>query len=207
MSQFSKKPQGSILIWTVVLGVTFMTVFFFFSQRLNLRAALQHKSIEIQNARDFLESYANYLESLTPEALELIPEEEEGITIKLSNGSTEFKGMVDANDSKTFEVKNGQAKIEFNFCGNQEKGRVLELAGVEASTTGHCGNKSYDGLAISEPDSDFTLKTGNAPISYRITPLDQGASLVSDQWKMHLILEIPGQEPLRIEREFIVESE
>jgi len=204
----NNKPKGSILIWTVLLGVTLTTVFFFFSQRLNLNSALQRKSLEISAQKEFIKSYANYLESLDQATLLAMPKqiEFEGITGSLSNEISEIKGMTDVNDTLVFNVTNGQAQVEFNFCGKQEKGRALEITNTESLTIDECGNAAYDGLAVTKANSNFELSSGNAPVSYRITPFDETAILESKKWRLELDLEQSGENPIRIYREFKTKS-
>lgn len=200
MIKTSKYPTGSILIWTVLLGICLMTAFFYFSQRLSLNAATQRTSIENQNARQFLESYAHYLETLPKEALESGQINYEGITGFLTNISSQITGILDVDQAIVYEVKYGKAKVEWANCAQKEVGRTLLIQPSEGAAIGNCVSFEYDG--VSEVfSSPFVLTAGEAPVSYRITPLSN-AILYNNQWTMDLKIMTPSKKIISIHRIF-----
>lgn len=206
MKKRSKKPQGSILIWTVLMGISLTTVFFFFSQRLNLGTQAQLKSIEAQNAQLFLDSYVDYLTSLSPEQLKAAAtslEEEgyEGITGTLiPKSNPQIKGVLDAGQEETYPIENGWATIEWNLCAKGETGRELEVGPVQDEGTSAC-KAAYERRAESQPSTPFTLKAGPIPVSYKITPMGP-ALLSTKEWKLDLKLSVNAKKTLSVQRTF-----
>ncbi len=203
MNLSSKKPKGSILIWTVLLGISLTTAFFFFSQRLNLSTALQRNVLEEQNAQLFLESYADYLESLTFEQLKMAAGElnYEGITGTLTNSLPQTKGVLDSNQTLVYNVASGKARIEWALCSNGEAGRLLELEPMDSTGTTDC-NAAYERWAESKDATPFSLKAGVIPVSYKIIPL--GSAILYDKtWKMDLKLAFSPKKTLSVQRNFV----
>lgn len=203
MKKISKNPRGSILIWTVLLGISLTTVFFFFSQRLNLNAAVQRKSLEQQNAQVFLESYADYLASLTFENLKASAGEIDynGIKGSLTNAATQVKGALDANQTLTHQIGGGPVRVEWGLCINNEAGRVLEVEPIEESLPANCAG-GYDQWAETKPSNSVTLTAGAAPVSYKITPIGT-AVLYKKEWVMDLEMVINPKKTLSVERIFV----
>ena len=203
MSKSFQKPKGSILIWTVLLGIALTTIFFFFSQRLNLNTALQRKTMEAQNAELYLDSYANYLASLTFEELKQVAgqiEDGNGLTGTLSNSSKQIKGVVDVGETVTYQVSNGKAKVEWGLCSKNEAGRPFLVEPIETVTPTNC-QTAYDQSAETPPSTSFTLKSEVAPVSYKITPM--GDAIVYDKtWKMELELIVNPKKTLNLVRSF-----
>ncbi len=214
-----KKPQGSILIWTVLLGVSLSAVFFFFAQRLNFNAAVQRKSITHQNTTKFIESYADYLESLTDAELEtLIIEpnfqnelqiindqlDNEVVSGSLSNSTSSINGKVPPNNSiVNHEIQGGDALLEWNLC-NLEDDRELSISLVMSDEEFDlCESNIYQNRGVLSGDPiELELETTNTPVSYRITPYPPEAetSFTSDQWILDLQIEFSPRKRVRIRR-------
>lgn len=177
-------PKGSILIWTVLLSISLTTVFFFFSQRLNMSAMVQRRTIEEQNAKVFLQSYADYVQSLTfNQLVEMAgPIEQDDLTGVLSNAVGQIKGGVDAGQSLTYFVAQGKAKVEWGFCAGDEAGRPFEVTPSDNQKSENCSG-GYDQSA--EVQNSFTLTAAQVPVSYRIIPLE-GAVLYGQTWQLEL---------------------
>lgn len=192
-------PKGSILIWTVLLCISLTTVFFFFSQRLNLTAMVQRRAIETQNAKVFLQSYADYVQSLTfNQLIDMAgPIEEGDLTGVLSNAVGQIKGGLDGGQSLTYHVGQGKAKIEWGLCAKDEAGRPFEVTPSDNQKSENCSG-GYDQSA--EVQNSFTLTAGEIPVSYRIIPTE-GAILYDQTWHMELHQKL-GQKTLDVVKEF-----
>lgn len=195
MRIIQSKSRGSILIWTLLLGISLATVFFFFSQRLNASSASQRETIQYQNARLYFESYIAYIQSLSDAELSDLRDADDGsisfygITGTLTNETDEIVGVLDMDAEVTYkvdEINGTKAKIEWNLCG--EKG-IMEItpSPIAALINNNCSSGgTYDGLSESN-GSPFTLKNLSAPLTYRILP--QGEAIIYDnEWQLDLEL-------------------
>ncbi len=199
------ESRGSILIWTLLLGISLATVFFFFSMRLNANIYSQRETIKYQNARLYFESYIAYIQSQGVAELNGIRGniDFDGITGTLTNEVEEIVGRLDMAADVTYEVEEidgFKAKIEWNKCG--EKG-VMEITPAPATPliTTNCGSGSYDGLSESN-GSPFTLKNLSEPFTYMITP--QGKAIIYDrEWHLDLELVINFRKKLTTSLTFI----
>lgn len=202
MKNLSPKPKGSLLIWTVLLGILMTTAFFFLAQRLNLNASVQSKIAQEQAAELFLNSYADYLQNLPFEDLILQAGEinYEGIVGNLSNSIPQIKGGLDSNQSISYTVAEGKAKVEWGLCANNEAGLALTVEPVNKVEETNCST-TYSQFAETQPSTTFTLTAGDIPVSYRITPLDQ-AHLYGPEWKLSLELKMDSNKTISLERQF-----
>ncbi len=208
MNHKKSPPQGSILIWTVMLGLTLTTIFFYFSQRLNLAAAIQRKSIEEQSAVQFLESYADYVESLDAVGLKTLSGDLDYydglITGTLINQSKTVEGGLDTGEAIEYQA-NGTIIVEWGLCDNNEKGRPLtiEPEPEDEINTGNCG--IYDSnTQVTGPT--ITLSAPLAPLNYRLSPLDN-AVIEGNTWHLDLKMQVNNKKILTVEREFIFDVE
>lgn len=201
MTRTFSHPRGSILIWTVLLGISLMTIFFYFSQRLNLNAAFQKRSLEYQNTQAFLTSYADYLEALPANQIQSEHVDYQGITGFITNVSTDVVSELDDHQFMDYEIKYGKVKVEWGRCAYQEVGRELEITPNDGMATGNCGVLEYDGVS-EVSDSIFKLKAGEAPVGYRLTPIGT-AILHQSEWTLDLQLDTPSGRTLTLHRNFI----
>ena len=173
--------KGSILIWTVTLGLLMTTVFFYAAIRFGNLSEKQQETIEYQNTKAFFESYMDYLKAHPSE----LSDTYEGIDIVLTQTTDEITGAVESLDSKTYTgivgADDSDLKIEYNFCG--------ESANVEttpAYTVGPasqpCTSFDYDNYVLTTLDitDDLVLTSLDAPFHYRIT----GTDLKDEKWHL-----------------------
>ena len=188
------------MIWTVLLSISLTTVFFFFAQRLNFSAMAERQAIETQNAMVFLQSYADYVQSLNFDQLINMsgPIEEGALSGELSNAVNQIKGAVDGGQSITYHVGQGKAKVEWGLCSKDEAGRPFELNPAENQKLENCSG-GYDQSA--EVQTAFTLTAGEVPVSYRITPLAD-AILYDQTWHLELHQKL-GKKTLNLTKDFL----
>lgn len=214
MKKQHQKPKGSILIWTVLLGVSLSAVFFFFAQRLNFNAAVQRKSIAHQNTMQFIESYADYLASLSQaelqtlvtepnfqDQLNIINQNLNGASIvgNLNIVTNEINGKIPPNDSVVHEIHGGDALIEWNLC-NLEDGRpLLVTPNIDSEEFDLCGSEIYENRGVLS-DVFIEIYTEEAPVSYRITPLEETTMIIDDQWTLDLQIEFSPKKRVRVRR-------
>ena len=187
------ETRGSIMIWTLLLGVSLATVFFFFSQRLNSNAEAQRETIQYQNARLFFESYVAYVQSLDETDLASLrgPIDFQGITGTLTNEAEEVTGLLDAGQSVTYELSGDatmQAKIEWDACDDEDDVEILEVTPYDGSAETNCApGFDYDNYALSQTGaSSFELTATGAPVGYRIIPMNPATTLYDKEWKLDL---------------------
>ncbi|MBU0705632.1 hypothetical protein KJ657_04050 [Patescibacteria group bacterium] len=197
----SVSARGSILIWTLLLGLSLATVFFFFSQRLNAGAASQRETIEYQNARLFLESYVAYLQSLGTADLITLRDADggeidfEGITGTLTNEAEKITGVVDAGGNVSFSAQipnpdNDNIKVEWDLCP-QDATELLSINPVPAAliVSGGCGELAPYENASQTTHTSFSLTATAGPTNYRLTAIE-GAILYDNKWQLDLELSL-----------------
>jgi len=200
--------RGSILIWTLLLGISLATVFFFFAQRLNANSAAQRETIKYQNANTLLESYADYLESLSLVDLEAIRDLDgpyagtvsfEGITGTVTNVTAQVTGELDEGDVVSFGVipNGGSVTLDWNLCP-EEEGRILKVDGNEAANSGSCAG-DYENSVSDLTIDPLPLEAPYAPVSYRITVVDD-AVLLDEAWLIDLEMIIGARKKISINR-------
>jgi len=181
------------------MSLLLATIFFFVAQRLNLNAAIQRKTIEVQNAELFLESYANYITSLSEDELTETNIDFNGITGILTHQVNEIKGGLDVGETVEYTIKDGEAKVQWGRCEEGEIGYLFEVSPSETPSSGNCG--IYDGVVISEGPS-ISLSSPEVPLHYKITPQNE-ALLYDHQWHLHLEYSPNPLQTLEIEKYFI----
>lgn len=189
------------MIWTVLLGLSLATVFFFFSQRLSMNALVQRDTIRIQNANALLESYAGYLEGLDTATLESLRDsgiDYAGITGTVTNVKDEIMGTLDAGESKSYSVSDADAGIDFILCPD-ELGRPFEVDGTPTPSGGTCVTP-YDGITAGS--GTFSISAPSAPVSYKIKP-QAGGTLYDNEWQADLQVTITSRKTITISRTFV----
>jgi len=179
------KSRGSILIWTLLLGISLAVIFFFFSQRLGSNLASQRETIEYQNARLYFESYTTYLQGLGTADLKLLRGglEFDGISGNLTNETDSIVGMLDMGAEVTYEVEGGDARIEWNLCTKDEEG-IMEISPVTEFFDNGCIN-NYKTYTLNSGPS-FTLKSQGEPFTYRISQQVDEAVIYDNEWQLEL---------------------
>ena len=204
-----REKSGSILIWSLLLGLSLASVFFFFSQRLNQNSAAQRETIKYQNAVGLLESYADYLQTLLPSDLVDMRNvgsiDFEGITGFVTNFTMVITGSLDVGDTAHIEASipgGDKVKIEWNLCDNNEEGIPITITPAPTSPPieGNCTFPDIDYDAVSDTtDESFSLYAPYAPVSYRVSPYDV-EKLYSNKWTMNLSMIIGSRKKVTVTR-------
>lgn len=185
----NSKSRGSILIWTLLLGISLATVFFFFSQRLNSNVAAQRETIQYQNARLYFESYIAYIQSLDAVTLATLPDADgnidfDGISGTLTNKTDEIVGLLDAGDDISYTADLGAGTLQVEWGHNPaEDTDLLEIDGLLAvSVPTPCGDYCF---AVGIGSGSFTLSAPAGPIPYRLSATGD-AVLYDTEWQLDL---------------------
>ncbi len=211
----SLNKRGSILIWTVLLGVAMASAFFFISMRLGGMGGIQRESIEYKNQEAYLNSYADYLMSLSPAQLETIKGDlnfdqipdttppEYVITGTLTNNVDEITGALDEGGSVEYNFS-GDINVYWNLCSNNNKENIF-IEGTEY--THHPGSScppstsNYDDVATVTATDPLTISTKNAPINYKITPVAP-TQLIDNVWHLKAKIDLGYGKKIEVERWF-----
>ena len=202
----NKNTKGSILIWSLMLGMVLTSVFFFFAMRQRATIQMQRSTADILNAKGYLKSYADYIEGLDVATL----------TKKSTSGGFNFDniiakvnkmdGIVDVatTKSKTHEVS-GLVFIEWNKCPIGQKGDLyLSDKIVHKSSKNRCNDKKeYNDFISFKSDKSFTIKTVNTPFEYRITAENKKTDLKNNKWQMDLKINLDYGKEVSIKRVFV----
>jgi len=220
-SQITNCKSGSILIWTVLLGVALSSAFFFFAVRLGNSGIMQRAAVEKQGAKAFLESYADYITSLKssdPSALEAMAGDfhfdEIAPSQYLINGTLTkeldvITGTLDSGEPITFNFS-GTINVDWNLCTSNQKGNIEingivyehdDTAGNECSPTsaGYDDPTSTVGINVPNP---FTIKAVDAPFHFRITSSGAGTQLVDTKWHLNAEIELGYGRKVEVEKTF-----
>lgn len=203
----TSEKRGSILIWTLLLGLSLASVFFFFAQRLNQNAAAQRETIQYQNAKRLLDSYGDYLGELSEGGLILLRDanagaiEFAGMTGTLANQSDELFGTLDSDESVIYEVSGGAAKVEWNYCDGTVTGEDFDMTVSNSLPSAEQGCTTFDFKDVTQTnnDTDFELTAGLIPVTYRVTPT--GSAVVSGPtWQLSLNMSLGPKETVTLSR-------
>jgi hypothetical protein len=191
------------MIWTLLMGITLATVFFFFSQRLNLGVANQRKSMEYLNAELLMESYADYLQSLNELQLEALRGDLtfEGMTGTLTNETEEITGMLDADAEVTYTATLKPAsyvKVEWGDCPLKDTDLLSINSLIAVPSPGPCS--TYGGLT-STTDPSFTLRALSGPINYKLSYVGD-AKLYDNEWHLTLESIVSFRKKITLDRTF-----
>lgn len=200
--------RGSILIWSVMLGFVLTSVFFFFGMRQRAMVSVQRDTTTILNTRAYLESYANYIETLDLSELNNLKSSgidfDNGIiTGTITNEVSEINGMIDVGSSTSYTFS-GNIYVEWSKCPDDLKGGVLINDVPYSHDSGvECGpSETYDDVAGAIAVTDPVIKTQNTPFNYRITPGDGSTQLVDNQWHLEISSELDYGKVITVKRTF-----
>lgn len=205
--------RGSIMIWTLLMGISLATVFFFFSQRLGANAASQRETMEYLTARIFLESYVDYIQTLDPSDLEILREAPsgisfEGITGTVTNEVENIVDVVDANGESAEYKFADNVDIEWNLCASSFKSDLIVDDAGDA-TYSHVGPPycaaelpGYNDETTIDVHIPFKIKSPSAPFQYRITSSTDGQLVFDNKWQLNLELPLGFRKKLTANRIF-----
>ncbi len=195
--------NGSIMIWTVMLGLLLTSVFFFFSMRQRMMINIQRDTATTQNAKLLLESYADYFEKTPKE----VSSSAEGLSIKLTQKVSSIENIVDFGVGKQQAydfIGSGSVYVEWNRCSDSLKGDLLfNDVLYKHQTSSECAaNEEYDDvvgpISVASP---YTIKTLNAPFYFRIKPVAE-TQLIDNQWHLDLSEDLDYGKKIPIKRTF-----
>lgn len=196
--------KGSILIWSVMLGVVLTSVFFFFGGRLQSSAATQREVIEHQNAKQYLESYVGYLKDLSPDDLDgLTSIVFDGITGELTQTASAITGFLDSGQSSPDFVIADTVTIEWNRCDLGQGGSLL--LNIDPTPLGHtsnCGEGDlYDEAITVSPSGSLILTALNAPFHYDIRS-NTRTPLTDTKWHLNLSYPLSFRKSIEMKEAF-----
>jgi len=192
--------KGSILIWTVMLGFILTSVFFFFSTRQRAVISEQRNTAEIISAKNYMESYADYLENLNTK-VEMINQEFDGIKVTLTQKTKEITGELDFEKDETYKFTDN-IYIEWNACSDKDKDKGnLSIDGTLYETSnGTCSGDGYldtEGpISVTDP---FTIKAPDAPFKYRITSSND-KDITDNTWHLNMEMDLGYGEKIKINK-------
>ena len=182
--------KGSILIWTVLLGMVLTTVFFYFSTRLQGTSSVSRNAMEYQAGEAYLDSYLNYLQTLDFAELTTIssPIIFDNMTITLDNEVAEITGVIDFEETKTFEGTTGlNLLVEWNMCGESENGFITTSPTPISTPIIDCSTSDYNNKHVIAPlIGPLTVTNKNSPTSFRIRSQNHasGEKIDSNTWSI-----------------------
>jgi hypothetical protein len=194
--------RGTILIWTVLLGVMLTSVFFFMAIRLSGMGTLQRETIQHQNQKAYLKSYVAYLMENPSE----IDGKFDNIKIKLTQNVDEITGVLDSGKSVTYPFS-GTINIDWNLCADNQKGDLNvqgtdythdSSAGQECAPIGDEYDDSRSGINV---PPDFTITAPNAPFHYRIKSADS-VQLKDNKWHLTASINLGYMKKIEMEKTF-----
>ena len=205
--------KGSILIWTVLLGFLLTSVFFFFNMRQRENIAVQRNTSEILNTKAYLESYADYLESLSPVNLKILRDNVDGasfdnITGSVTNIIDEILNVADYGVEINYSI-NGEIYVEWNKCPNPPNPNLtkgdLYVSNVlyDHDSNNVCDpGEDYDDIIGPISVTNPTIKTLNSPFEFRITAKDQVTTLEDNNWHIDLEVDLGYENKVTENRSF-----
>lgn len=205
--------RGSIMIWTLVMGIALTSVFFFFAQRLGATIANQRSTMEYLNAQAFAESYADYLEHLPLASLQTLKGtlDFNGLTGTLTNELPEITGALDTGQQVTFSFAD-TVKIKWNLCvKNLQADLTVVNGGTITTYPHHTTGPSCNPLSPGYDDTiepviltnPFTLKSLSTPLSYSIVSTTTDQPLLSNEWKLEVEMPVSFGRRVVVKRVFI----
>lgn len=205
-------PKGSILIWTLLLGLSLATTFFFFSQRLNINTAQQRQLMSHQAQTTFLKSYADHLESLSLTELENLKGDInfEGVTGTLTNDTLAIEGILDAGETSSeysFGADVGGVNIYWNQCSNNLQTDLIIVEGGMETIYPHvedpCPSGGFDDMITMQINGPFQLKSTQAPFAYWIESDAEAQTLTDNVWHLNLELVLNSRKKIYVSRIFV----
>lgn len=196
--------NGSILIWSVMLGFVLTSVFFFFGMRQRASIGVQRDTVEILNTKAYIESLADYWEANVAS----IPSDPYDITVddirfEATQKTDEIEGAVDAFADPPLEYQyDGEIYVEWNKCSDELKGDLeINDAPYPHDDADECDllDDGYDDIiGPITVNPSFTIETSNVPFSFNIT----GNDLVDNKWYFELSTELDYGKKITIKKEF-----
>jgi hypothetical protein len=198
--KFPNQVRGSIMIWTVMLGLLLTSVFFFFSMRQRAMLNVQRDTTTIQNAKLFLESYADYFEAHPSSSPTFI----DSVTGSMTKNVDAIENAVDFGNEQEYAFTGAISfYVEWNRC-SEAKGDLLinEILykSADHSTASPC--KEY-GNSVGPISATTSLKieTLNTPFFFRIKPAS-GSQLVDNRWHLELTKDLDYGKKITVKRTF-----
>ncbi len=206
----SLKNKGSIMIWTLLLGISLTTVFFFFSQRLNANVAAQRETIEHVKAEAFINSYADYIEQLDLANTELKEGDIGfyGIEGTLTNDVLSITGSLDAGEESAEYKFSDEVTIEWNLCSDNKLTDITVEDGGDTTYEHPAGPAcasslpGYDDEVTIMVNDPFKIKAQSGPLHYRITSTTPDTNLEDNVWHLNVELPIGFRKKFSITRTF-----
>ena len=166
--------KGSILIWTVLIGMVLTSVFFFTATRLRLNTQVQRETIAIQNQRAYLQSYMDYVKEKEP-----TPETHtfDEMKIEIVNQQDTIEGFLDSGETKDYTDITSSDTVEVCWNTGTEAGDLLIENSLQADDTGNCSNTSYSSNVTYTPTTSLALQALNEPIHYYIKSTAEGTKV------------------------------
>ncbi len=197
--------NGSILIWSVMLGFILTSVFFFFSMRQRSTVTAQRDTAEILNARNFLESFADYLEKHPSELsaaydTNLKQTPDGSIQVSLSKLTAKIEDEVDFGAENVYKFAD-DILIEWNECNNSRGDLLLNGVLYELYNPVTTCDSYYDVIGPITVTDPFRIKTLNQPFKYRITS-NTGQMLTDNKWQLYLKMDLDYGRVVEVSRTF-----
>jgi hypothetical protein len=201
--------KGSILIWTVMLGLLLTSVFFFFSMRQRTMVAVQRDTAAQQSTKMFLESYADYLQKHPTEIVEVAGGKYYGkptidsTYTKLTKKVDSIESSVDSGlgQEQGYDFT-GSIYVEWNRCSEGQGDLLVNDVLYKSQDYQITPCKEY--AAMIGPISvsgAFTVKTLNTPFFFRIKGA-AGTQVSDSQWHMELTKDLDYGKKVTIDRIF-----
>ena len=183
------------------MGFLLTSVFFFFgmSQRKNI--AVQRDTAAILNARMYVNSYADYLESQSATLNDPTNVDFDGITGTVTKQVESIQSVADLGAEMTYKF-DGTIFVEWNKCNKNLKGDLV-VNGVtyEHDADNECTSTAdgYDDVIgpITVPDP-FTVETLNAPFYFQTA----GNNMKDNKWHLNLGTSLRYSKKIKVERVF-----
>jgi len=190
--------KGSILIWSVMLGFLLTSVFFFFAFSQRKKIEEQRETVDILNARMYLESLADYFQKYPGEKNTTYDD----VRILLTQNVQSIEGVADVGAEGSAEYQfSGEIFVEWNRCASNLEGDLVINGVVYEHDAGNgCDvTDEFDDVAgpinVANP---FKIETLNRPFFFRMN----GDSLKDNEWHLTLTMDTSYGKEIKTERTF-----
>ncbi len=169
---------------------------------------IQRDTAEILNAKNYLESYADYLENLSTKS-EMLSQTFDGlIEVNLTQKVTEIVDEIDFGAENEYEFSD-EILIEWNDCSGNGNGDLLvdgTIHEFENPIITCVSDDEYSDIkgpltVTGSPATPFKIKTLNTPFEYRITS-NTGTPLTDTEWHLDLKMDLEYGRVVEISRTF-----
>lgn len=185
--------KGSILIWTVMLGVVLTSVFFFFAMRLRMNSATQRDTIVYQDQKAYLDSYVGYLMAHPSETTINFDD----ITGSLTQKTFEITGLLDSGAEIPYAITDA-VTVKWNTCG-QETGNLLVNDSIEKLHVANPTCSEYEDQVSLPAGTSLKLKSLDSPFHYSISST---ALLTDTKWHLKASIPLEYGKTIDVERTF-----